>query len=66
MLAVVLGYLASFLPWMAITRLAFIYHYFPATVFGVLAIGYVINTLLDSKKGEKLVWVYAAAFRSRY
>ena len=59
-LAVVLGYLASFLPWMAITRLTFIYHYFPATVFGVLAIGYVINTLLDSKKGEKAVWLYAA------
>ncbi len=57
---VVLGYLASFLPWMAITRLAFIYHYFPATVFGVLAIGYVINKLLESKKGEKAVYIYMA------
>ena len=59
-IVILAGYLASFLPWMAITRLAFIYHYFPATVFGVLATGFVINRLLDSKKGEKLVWVYAA------
>ncbi len=59
-IAVVCGYLASFLPWMAITRLAFIYHYFPATVFGVLAIGYVINNLLESKKGQKAVYIYVA------
>ncbi|MBQ8603390.1 MAG: glycosyltransferase family 39 protein [Oscillospiraceae bacterium] len=34
------GYLGCFLPWVLVTRLAFIYHYFPATVCGVLAIGY--------------------------
>ena len=60
-IAVLCGYLGSFLPWMAITRLAFIYHYFPATVFGVLAIGYVIDKLLETSKGEKAVYVYLAA-----
>ena len=57
---VVAGYLGSFLPWMAITRLAFIYHYFPATVFGVLAIGYVIDKLLKTEKGTKAVYLYMA------
>ena len=58
--AIVLGYLGCLLPWVAITRLTFIYHYFPATVFGTLAIGYVINQLLKNKKAEKHIWVYPA------
>ena len=55
---IVLGYLGCLLPWVAVTRLAFIYHYFPATVFGVLAIGQVINRLLKNKKAEKYIWIY--------
>ncbi len=55
----VAGYLASFLPWIAISRQAFIYHYFPATVFGLLAIGYVINSILEKQpKKEKYIWLY--------
>ena len=57
-LAIICGYLGSFLPWIAITRLTFIYHYFPATVFGVLAIGYVVDRLLKSAKGTKVVYIY--------
>ncbi len=57
---ILLGYLGAFLPWIAITRLAFIYHYFPATVFGVLAIGYVINYLIKNQKAEKYICVYPA------
>lgn len=41
------GYLGCFLPWILVTRLAFIYHYFPATVFGILAIGYRWQKLAD-------------------
>ena len=59
-IAVIAGYLGSFLPWVAITRLTFIYHYFPATIFGVLAIGYVINQLLKTKNGTKAVYIYLA------
>ena len=55
---VLAGYLASFLPWIAVTRLAFIYHYFPATVFGILAIGYVVRDVLKTEKGKKYIWVY--------
>ena len=52
------GYLSSLLPWTLITRLTFIYHYFPATIFGILAIGYVIKDLLKNKKNLKFVLAY--------
>ena len=58
---IILGYLGAFLPWIAITRLAFIYHYFPATIFGVLAIGYVLNSLMKNEKAQKYIWLYPAA-----
>ena len=33
------GYLSCLLPWVTVERCAFIYHYFPATVFLALALG---------------------------
>ena len=48
------GYLGCYLPWVLVTRLAFIYHYFPATVFGILAIGYAVIPVMEKleKKGR--------------
>lgn len=34
----VIGYLSCLLPWALVSRQAYIYHYFPATIFGILAI----------------------------
>ncbi len=48
---VICGYLGCYLPWVLVTRLAFIYHYFPATIFGTLAIGYMAKIWLE--KTEK-------------
>ena len=42
---ILLGYLANLLPWVAVERLTFAYHYFPCTVFLVLAIGYILADL---------------------
>ena len=39
------GYLAQLLPWVFISRITFEYHYFPSSVFLVLAIGYVFQLL---------------------
>ena len=36
---ILLGYLAQLLPWVLVPRLTFAYHYFPCTVFLVLALG---------------------------
>lgn len=40
-----LGYLAQLVPWMFITRITFEYHYFPSSVFLVLALGYVFSLM---------------------
>ena len=43
----VVGYLAQYLPWFFVTRITFIYHYFPSTPFVVLMI---IYSLMQLKK----------------
>lgn len=40
-----LGYLAQLLPWVAITRTLFEYHYFAASLFLVAALGYVFSLM---------------------
>lgn len=40
---ILIGYLAQLVPWMFIRRLTFEYHYFPSSVFLVLALGYVFR-----------------------
>ncbi len=42
---ILIGYLANLLPWMLVSRLTFAYHYFPCTVFLVLALGYIFADL---------------------
>ena len=51
-LAVTAGYLLSVLPWALVSRISFIYHYFPAVVFGILAVGYAADRLFLSR-GKK-------------
>lgn len=36
----IIGYMAQYLPWFFVTRITFIYHYFPSVVFVVLMIMY--------------------------
>lgn len=43
----IIGYLAQYLPWFFVTRITFIYHYFPSVVFVVLMIAY---SLMQLKK----------------
>ena len=45
------GYLAQLLPWVFISRLTFAYHYFPSSVFLVLALGYVFALYRENKSG---------------
>ena len=44
-LFLLVGYLAQVLPWVFISRLTFEYHYFAATLFLVLTLGYVFDRL---------------------
>lgn len=54
-LFILAGYLAQLVPWMFVTRLTFEYHYFPCSVFLVLAMAYVFTLI---KKNSKC-YVYA-------
>jgi dolichyl-phosphate-mannose-protein mannosyltransferase len=51
-LFILIGYLSQLVPWMFITRPLFIYHYFPSTIFLVLAISSMFDTILDRKIGR--------------
>jgi 4-amino-4-deoxy-L-arabinose transferase-like glycosyltransferase len=42
---ILLGYVANLLPWVLISRLTFAYHYFPCTVFLVLALARIFQEL---------------------
>lgn len=56
---VILGFIFSLLPWVFVTRLSFIYHYFPSAIFGILAIGFVIdNLIIKHPKSKKYVVAY--------
>lgn len=46
---ILLGYLAQLLPWVFISRLTFAYHYFPCSVFLVLALGYVFALMRENR-----------------
>lgn len=56
------GYLAQYLPWIPVTRITFIYHYFPCVPFVALMIGYSADRLLEGNRhSRKILISYAAA-----
>ncbi len=55
------AYAAQYVPWMSISRITFIYHYFPAILFVILMMGYTVNFITKKFKwGKKAVAVYLA------
>ena len=52
-----IGYLAQLLPWVFISRLTFAYHYFAASMFLVLALGYVFALLRENR--SRWLWLCA-------
>ena len=58
-LLVAFGYLASYLPWVMVSRLCFIYHYFPCAMFGIAAMAMAAADIVKSKpQFKKLLWGY--------
>ena len=57
-LFILIGYLSQLLPWVAVTRIVFIYHYFPSTLFIVLALAHIFNTIMERKKRGRKLAVY--------
>lgn len=56
-----IGYLAQYLPWVFVTRITFIYHYFPSVVFVVLMIVYSLMGWRKNRRFLLLLAVYGAA-----
>jgi dolichyl-phosphate-mannose--protein O-mannosyl transferase len=57
-LFILVGYLAQFVPWLIITRVVFIYHYFPCVLFMVFALAHVLNTIWERGRGRFKLAVY--------
>ena len=61
MLVVFVGYAVQFFPWILVTRVAFIYHYFTAVPFLIFMIVYVIKNLIeDGVISVHVMWIYLA------
>jgi dolichyl-phosphate-mannose--protein O-mannosyl transferase len=50
--------LSQLVPWLLVSRIVFIYHYFPSTLFLILAIAHVMNTVLERGYGRYKAAVY--------
>ena len=58
---IIIGYLSVLLPWACISRIVFIYHYYPAVIFLALALAYVAYHVVQKwKKGIYAVMIYVA------
>jgi dolichyl-phosphate-mannose--protein O-mannosyl transferase len=60
---ILIGYLSQLVPWIPVTRIVFIYHYFPSTLFIVLALAHVFDTMLESgrSRNKQAVFGFPAA-----
>ena len=57
-LFIIIGYLSQLLPWVAVRRIVFIYHYFPSVIFLVLAMAYIFNTIIERRQGRYMGVIY--------
>jgi 4-amino-4-deoxy-L-arabinose transferase-like glycosyltransferase len=57
-LFILIGYLAQFVPWLIISRVVFIYHYFPCVLFMCMALAHVLNTIWERAQGRYKLAVY--------
>ena len=60
-LFILTGYFAQLVPWMFVTRLTFEYHYFPSSVFLVLALAYIFRLMENETEHGKAYTVAFAA-----
>lgn len=59
---IIVGYLVALVPWIAITRCIFAYHYYPSLPFLIMSIVYAAKVLLDyDPRFKKLIIIFAIA-----
>jgi dolichyl-phosphate-mannose-protein mannosyltransferase len=52
------GFYANFVPWAAVSRSTFIYHYQPSACFSFMALAFLLYKLTKAKKAENMVIYY--------
>jgi len=57
-LFIVIGFLSQLVPWIPVTQTVSITHYFPSTLFLILAIAHVLNTLEQRKRDGYRTAIY--------
>ncbi len=58
----VIGYLSQYAPWFLVSRVVFIYHYFPSVPFITIMLGYTMYHLVQKfPKAKKWMFVYLGA-----
>ena len=59
---ILIGYALQLLPWVAVTRIVFIYHYFPSSLFMILALAHIFNTMIErgEQLGKQMVYGFTA------
>lgn len=61
MMMAFVGFAVQYLPWVLVTRVCFIYHYFTAVPFVIFMIVYVIKNLIeDGVISKHVMWIYLA------
>ena len=62
-LVVLIGFFSQLGPWMAISRAVFAYHYFPSTIFLILALAHTFDTCVErgGKLGRRLTVGFTSA-----
>lgn len=57
----IVAYLAQYIPWFGVSRITFIYHYFPSAIFGMLIVCYVLKRIVEEiPDADKYVVLYIA------
>lgn len=60
---ILIGYLTAILPWVPISRTTFAYHFYPTSIFVILAISYCANNLIEKRAGNKtLIYYFMIAY----
>lgn len=57
-LFILVGYLSQLVPWMFVSRITFAYHYFPSSLFLILALAYVFNHLITLRGNHSTKMIY--------
>ena len=60
---IVIGYLTAILPWTPISRTTFAYHFYPTSIFVILAICFCANKLMEKRnKNRQLIYIFMALY----